>query len=387
MRSHEFPQELVTNTETKAVVLAPQIEAALPGVDQAFVEANNVFLDDPEKYLANLENSMFKFRSSEGSKVACSLLHDSDSKPNELLAVFAPFSDRDPKSSSERLHRYLTAGTPAGALGREKASPNSWNQTTKSAVIFEVLGALGKNMPVLTIYSPIPSHAYSFRERGALRKGDFSPAARLAQEAIAEAQIRLHGADSETQIATVHLSGASLGASNAIGAGNGLNGRVFNVPTVTAQELILGPKSLRDLGKRFTVSQYVGEESDETVSQDSPKIEESAIRKEIDKYGSEPIGMTARMVKGMKPTYLKGLTRPEATVQAIEQLLDNNVDLLVALAENSALTHQTTSYLPRAGEQVVRIRGENGQKIGHLADEHVALSALVAALNIASPRG
>jgi len=85
----------------------------------------------------------------------------------------------------------------------------------------------------------------------------------------------------------------------------------------------------------------------------------------------------------MKPTYMAGLTKPEATVQAIERLLDNNVDTLIALAENSALTHQTTDYLPNAGERVITIRGENGQKIGHLADEHVALSALVAALNIA----
>jgi hypothetical protein len=96
--------------------------------------------------------------------------------------------------------------------------------------------------------------------------------------------------------------------------------------------------------------------------------------------------MTARMIKGMKPTYMKGLTKPEATVQAIERLLDNNVDLLVALAENSSLTHETASYLPDAGEKVIHIRGENGQKIGHLADEHVALSALVTALNIAKQR-
>jgi hypothetical protein len=56
------------------------------------------------------------------------------------------------------------------------------------------------------------------------------------------------------------------------------------------------------------------------------------------------------------------------------------------LAEKSALTHQTAGHLPHSGERVIQIRGENGQKIGHLADEHVALSALVAALNIARPR-
>jgi hypothetical protein len=262
-----LPQEIITDTESKAVTLTPQIEATLPGVDQAFAEADKAFLDDPEKYLANLESSMFKFRSSEGSDVACSLLHSPDSKPNELLVIFAPFADRDPKSKADKLHDYITADTPGGILSKETASPNSWNQTTKSAVIFEVLGALGKNVPVLTIYGPVPAHAYSFRERSMFRRGDFSPAARLAQEAITETQSRLHGAKSETQIDTVHLSGASLGASNVIGAGNGLIDKDFDVRSVTAQELILGPKSLPDLGKRFTISQYVGEASDESVSQ------------------------------------------------------------------------------------------------------------------------
>jgi hypothetical protein len=59
------------------------------------------------------------------------------------------------------------------------------------------------------------------------------------------------------------------------------------------------------------------------------------------------------------------------------------VNLLVALAENSSLTHQTPAYLPNSGERLIQIQGERGQKIGHLADEHVALSGLVVALNIA----
>jgi hypothetical protein len=384
--SSELPSQIITNSETKTVTITPEIEAILPGIDQAFAEADKAFLDDPEKYLLNLESSMFKFRSSEGSGVTCSLLHGPGSKLDELLVICAAFSDRDMKSNGSEMYEYITADTPGGILSKEKASPNSWSQTTKSAVIFELLGALGKNIPVLTIYSPVPTYAYSFKERARMRKGEFTPAARLAQEAIAEAQSRLHGQNSETQIDTTHLYGASLGASNAIGAGRGLLDKDFRVPNVTAQELILGPKNLPDLAKRFTVGQYVGESSDENLSQTHSKIEESAIRQAIDKYGSEPLGMTARMVKGMKPTYMLGLTKPEATTQAIEHLLDNNVDLLVALAENSALTYQTAGHLPHSGERVIQIRGENGQKIGHLADDHVALSALVAALNIARPR-
>jgi hypothetical protein len=381
--SSEFPSQIITNTETKTVTITPEIEATLPGIEQAFAEVDKAFLDDPEKYLANLESSMFKFRSSEGSDVACSLLHGPGGKLDELLVICAAFSDRDLKSNGSELYEYITASTKPGFFTKEKISPNSASQTTKSAVIFELLKALGKNIPVLTIYGPVPSHAYSFKERKQFRKGDFSPDTRLIQEAIIEVQDRLHGPKSETQINDINLSGASLGASRVIGAGRGLLDKDFQVPTVTAQELIMGPANLADLAWRFSpMGQYVGEPSDETVSQNSRKIEESALRQAILKYGSEPIGMTARMVKGMKPTYMLGLTKPEATVQAIEHLLDNNVNLLMALAEQSALTHQTASYLPNEGEKVIHLRGENGQMLGHLADEHVALSALVAALNI-----
>src|SRR5579884_2296798 len=101
MISPELPTQLITDTESKAVALTTEIEATLPGIDQAFAEADQAFINDPERYLSNLESSMFKFRPSEGSEVACSLLHNSDSKPDEVLVLFAPFSDRDPKSSAD----------------------------------------------------------------------------------------------------------------------------------------------------------------------------------------------------------------------------------------------------------------------------------------------
>ncbi len=388
MGAAKFPQQIITDTETKAVTLTPEIEATLPGIDQAFAEADRAFLDDPEKYLQGLEASMFQFKSSEGSEVACSLIHSPDSKPDEILVIFAPFSDREPKSSAYKLGEYLTADTQDGIISKEIFAPNSWNQTTKSAAMFELLGALGKNIPVLTIYGPVPTHAYSPRERSEFKSGDFSPAGRLAKEAIAEAQDRLHGLNSETQITSGHFSGASLGASNAVGAAASKELREgVDVRTVTAQELILGPKSLPDLGKRFIVKRIVGKASDETVSGNNTKIEETAMRRAIDAHGPEIIGTNARAIQGMsKLPYMKGLTKPEATVRAVESLLDNNVSLLIALAENSALTKQTAGSLPNNGARVITLRGENGQKLGHLADEHVALSALVTTLNIAKAK-
>ena len=380
--SSEFPTEIHTNTKTKAVTITPEIAETLPNIDLAFAEVDKKFLDNPEAYLENLEASLFHFKSSEGSEVACSLLHDSNSRPDELLVVLAPFADRDPKSGASEIYEYITADSPSGIIKKEAVSPNSWNQTTKSAVIFDLLAALGKNIPVLTIYGPVPSHAYSFKERAKFRKGDFSPAGRLVKEAVAVVQDHINGPLSETQISSLNISGASLGASNAIGAAASKEiASQFEIPTVTAQELIMGP-SKTGLAKRFTISQYVGEPSI-WDGRRYPEVSEPAIRKAIDKNGSEPIGTNARMLRGMKPTYMLGLTKPEATVQAIERLLDNNVGLLVALAENSSLSYQTPDHLPSGGEKVVKIKAENGQKIGHLADEHVALGGLVVALNIA----
>ena len=281
----KLPSEIVTNTKTKAVTFTPEIASAIPDISAAFAEADKRFLDNPEAYLENLEASVFKFKSTEGSEVACSLLHSSNSRPDELLVILAPFADRDPKSSASEIYEYITADSPAGIVKKESVSPNSWSQTTKSAVIFDLLSALGKNIPVLTIYGPVPSHAYSFKERAQFRKGDFSPTGRLVKEAVAVVQDRINGPLSETQIRSLNISGASLGASNAIGAAASKElSSHFEVPTVTAQELILGPSSLPDLAKRFTVGQYVGEPS-KTTSGDYPEISEPAIRKAIDKHG------------------------------------------------------------------------------------------------------
>lgn len=386
MNSPEFPNRLVTNTETKSVVLDNKLANTLPNVGEAFDEVDRAFTDDPEKYLANLEDSMFSFKSSEGSNVACSLLHNEQSNGEELLVLFAPFADRDPTTSSEKLHNYITTEYAGGLIGlrdKEKAAPNTWNQTTKSAVTFELLKALDRNIPVLTIYSPIDPAAYSKSERDLIKAGDFSPAGRIAEEAINQAQIRIHGYRSETEFDGIHLAGSSLGASNAIGAGADLLEIDKEVLTVTAQELILGPVNRRDLFNKFAVKSLTGDPSVELSSAHNPQIAEPALRREIDKHGSEVVGMNGRMVKAMlSQTYMKGLTKSAPTIEAIETLLDSNVDLLVALADNSAVSSKTWSYLPNKGEKVIKLSAQSGEKLGHIANEHVALSGIVTALNV-----
>jgi hypothetical protein len=378
----KIPHELITNIHDKSVVLTPELETGLPDVKNVFKEIDEIFLNNPEKYLQNLEASMFSFKSSEGGEVACSLIHGDSSKGDEILILFAPFSDRDIKSSSDKLHDYIVSSGSPGMLKKELAAPNSWNQTTKSSTVYEMLSALGSDIPVLTIYSPLSSGIYSANEREQIRNGDFSPAGRITKEALAVAQAKLHGLHTETKLDKAHISGASLGASNAIGAAfnEDLN-QQLDIQTVTAQELIMGPKNLGDLAKRFTVKPLVGEDSN-VDSSNNDRINETAMRKIVDAHGSELIGTTARMIKGMKPTYMRGLTKPEITVRAIEELLDNSTSLLVALAENSSLTHETPSYLPNSREKLITLKAEKGQRLGHIVDEHVALSALVTILNI-----
>ena len=165
MAMMEYPAQIITDTVTKSVTPTPELEFQLPEIAQAFAEVDKAFLDNPEQYLKSLETSLFKFRSSEGSEVACSLLYGPESKQDELLVIFAPFADRDPKSSAAKMSGYITNEAKVRLVSKELFAPNSWSQTTKSAAIFDLLGALGKNIPVLTIYGPVPSHAYSFKER------------------------------------------------------------------------------------------------------------------------------------------------------------------------------------------------------------------------------
>lgn len=382
--SESLPDEIIvdSNKETKSVVVSPELQETMPHLLEAFDKVDKPFLDNPEAYLRRLEDSVFSFKSSTGAEVACSLLYDDNSRKDELLIIFAPFSDSDPRSSAEQLYRYISKplpGGPKGLAAKEKAAPNSWNQTTKSSIVFELLGAIGSGMPVLTIYSPVPTSAYTRQERQAFKHGDFTPASRIALEAINEAQQRLHGAHSETRIDQINLHGASLGASNVIGAAKRLLGEDITVPSVTAQELIMGPTSFADVAKRFTVAGRVDEPSDIEIDSSQPRIYEPQIRQKIDGTGNE-LAMFLRMAQAVKPTYLKGLAHPEQTVQNIEHLLDNNVSLLIALAENSGLTHQTKNYLPNDKEKVITVKGEKGQYADHLIDEHAALTALIAAL-------
>lgn len=387
----ELPAEVIVDPEAKEVVITPEIEAALPGATDLFAAADEAFAENPRQYLREREASLFSFRSSTGAKVECSL---SPGDGNEVYVMWAPFSDSIPQSSAEQMYGYTQLDKDdVGMADKVFAKPNSWNQMTKSAVMAEVLRAAGVKMPVLTIFSPlpsVPSNAYTHEEYKQIRQGDFAPSARIAEEALEVVQDHLHGPHSETQIDTINGHGASLGASSAVGMACGivLDGKK-DVKTVTAQELIVAPDNvIPDLASRFTVKGIVGKESTVRVPDHYPRLGEPLLRRLIDKAGNEP-AMFAHMLRGMsKLSRLKGLTggHNNRTAENIHFLQDSGVSVVIPLAENSGLTHDTSEYLPGVGEEIINIRATEGQRVAHLIDEQLGPTLLIAAMHVARAR-
>lgn len=379
----ELPSEVWVKPTEKLVYITPEVESALPATVQAFETVNERFAADPEAHLKKLEESLFSFKSTTGARIDCSII---PGQGKEMLMMWAPFSDGQPNSDAATIFQYISDDTTS----KLTAAPNSWNQTTKSGVVSELLKAVNREMTVLTIYSPLPSFpnsAYTPDEYLKIRRGDFTPSTRIAIEAIEEVQDRLHGKKSETQFEAVHLHGASLGASSAVGVANGLvRIAAHAVRSVTAQELIVAPRNVfPELAARFTVKDPVGEPSAYIAADTSwPVIAEPLIRQQIDGRGNEPM-MFARMLQGMsKISRLKGLTRPgrNMTPHLIENLVASGVMVTIPLAENSGLTHDTPDYLPRSGEDIIKVRATEGQRTSHLIDEYVALTSLLAVMNI-----
>lgn len=385
----ETPSQILVDTEkdSRSVVMTPGLIQAVPNLQTAFLETDSRYQESPYNYLDRMHASVFRFNQN-GQEVACSLIYDSEtSKKDEILVMFAPFSDGPPETSAATMHRYINAHE-AGLADKEKAKPNTWNQTTKSAVVHDLLAALGEGMPVLTIYSPVPPKAYSRAERKSIRQGDISPVARTAIGALSHAQQILHGAGSETRLDTVHTHGASLG-DNAIGAASVLTRRgIKQVESVTAQELILMDGSLGRLADRYVFRPITGEESDIPVPSLAPLIYEPAVRQVIDRHGSEP-STYWRVVKAMtKLSYLVGLTNPDWLSRQVEYLADQGVPVTVANARNSSVSQDTAEHLPlwHPDLKFITIEAAAGQKVGHLADEYVALVATVIALGIKRSR-
>jgi hypothetical protein len=385
----QFPKEVFTDPKELEIHPTRNLMLAFPRIYRVFDDMDEAFMSDREGYLQTMEDSVFEHpRQSRmgafGGRVACSLL-GAEHAGDEIMVTFAPFSDGAPKSSSKQILELSETEKP-GMREQTAASPSSWNQITKSATYAEFLKAGGRPMPVLTIFSPVPTSSYFRDERSMFRQGDFTPAGELVMEALEAAQERLHGSTSETQISKVHVHGLSLGASNAVGTAYHLSAADrYETPTVTTQELIIGPKNIvPDLAKKFTVGGMTGEAAERSPRVLLPKIEEPKLRAALMRHDSDKVGMIGGMVRGMaKLTYLQGLTHPDRSPvpDQINTLIERGVSVLAAFAVNSAISKDTQSYLPDEVHRV-QVKPVKGEKTGHLINEHVGLSGLLAAIHI-----
>lgn len=373
--------------ESRAVAYDALLRNSLPGLQESFEQVDHIYENDKEAALGRLVENRFTVRlTGKGEPIEASVIIDDESAmSDQAMLIFAPFSDVAPQTSADTIMDYISKEAP-GFLDINRAKPHSWNQSTKSAAIHDLLKAEGQAMPVATIFSPIPTTAFSAKEIKNFKDGNFSPSGQIAKLAFAHTQDFLHGPRSETQLDRLHFYGPSLGANNAIGSAAAMLVRdsIRQVASVTAQELILGPKSRRDLLKRFTIAATVGDASTERMSKHAPRIPETAMRRDLDDHGNE-LAVATRMARGiMKLSYLKGLTQPKHTIDDIDTMTGSGIPVTVAIAENSGLTEHTEEHLADIvrNKYLVRVRGVEGAKADHLLDEHVAASATIALMGV-----
>lgn len=387
MYMNTSPEVLKVNNEpgSRELLYDDFLSAEAPNLTKSFIQVNADYVhrqsvSTDEHTLDGLSGEQFKVPDKRifGGKVAASVMCNSKTaKSSEALIIFSPFNDVEPKSTPAEISSYSKLIDP-DRLEIQYSQPHSWNQTTKSLGIHDLLEAEGLGMPVITVFGPVSQRFYNRDEKNSFKKGDFSPAQSLARLALLEAQDRIHGPRSATRIDRVHFYGASLGASNAVGAASKLDG--FEPASLTLQELILGPKNLVDLAKRYT-NDSVGEAQKEEDPR-ADVIEEPLMRKQLDGSGNEYQYYT-RILRGMlKTNYLRGLTKTDYTYPRIKNLADT-VPVTVATAANSNVAAQTQKILrDRTGARLIEVQGTKGNKVGHLLNEHVAASATIALLGI-----
>lgn len=391
MRNVEELRLTVDNEKaTRSLVYSPELERMFPDLPANFQEIDNCYEAAKTSTFQQMAENRFRIMPHAYSVPAdASVIYDSVSAAsNSALLVFAPFSDVAPRSRISRITDYVQKEKP-NIIDIQRAQPHSWSQSTKSLAIHNLLELEGHPMPVITVFGPMPMSTFSLEAMKRFSRGDFHPSARIATRAFRHVQDLLHGPRSETQLETRHYYGMSLGASHAVGSAAAMSLREGSqVGSVTAQELILGPKNIVDLLRRFTVNASVGEPSAKVVPAEAVRIPEIALRKEVDAHGNE-LAMFPQMANSMlKLTYLNGLTHTEWMVSDLETLVENDVPVTIARAENSGLTAETLQHVKGVvpKRNIIRVEAVAGQKAEHLINEHVTASAAIALIGISRAR-
>ena len=347
----------------------------------------------------DLHTSLFTFVTAEGVPITASLLHRDTDNPNKLLVNFMPFSDGIPLSAPDTMSAMKALASShqhpniISSLFRNefRDKPHSWGPLVRSAVIHNEMQISGPEqaMPVLTIFNPIPGNAFSMDDRNKIWHGDMTPFGLVAYRAITVASERLHGGSGTFN--ELFFAGQSIGAVRALHAAKFFSDRLEKPRAVVAQEAVVYDepqilKGLSQLANDYMLHKYAtldhnivaeGEQAYISVPEDPLRVMQTGL-------GAEPIGMLSRMIRGMVPRDMVGLTRSGArTTDIMTELAQNKVHVTGANAVDSAVSRYIRDWLVKQtlipSLRQILISPLHGKKLGHMVNEYATTTGIVIA--------
>ena len=342
-----------------------------------------------------LQKSLFTFNSTEGAPIAASLLYQDTDRPNQILVNFEPFSDGAPQSDpSEMLatklvrggHRQLSA-TEELFQNEFRRKPHSLGPLVRAAVIHDELTRAGQGMPVLTIFNPIPGKAFSKDDREKIWHGDMSPFGLLAHHALIASTEKIHGKHGVFD--ELFFAGQSIGAVRAIHAAKMLSDRSEAVSAVVAQEAVIydEPNTIKGvfrLANDYMIHKYNTSNSDVYLKEEDTYIliPENELRILQTGLGTESVGMLSRMIRGMVPRDMIGLTKSGIrTTESMAKLAERGVQVTSVNAVDSAVSRYMRDWLatqPSSASNLhqILISPLRGGKLGHMINEYASATGL-----------
>jgi hypothetical protein len=393
------PKEIKVDVRSgeEGLVRSPELHHIATGIVDPFKRIDEAYQADPRQYLTETIGDIEKVRIREtGREVTCSFIYDEETaKAAEVLVVWAPFSDVEPKSSVDEILAFLKIPPGEVSVGdRMHAQPHSYNQAIKSKTMHDLLKLKGIGMPVTTIFSPIHPDAYPKHHHKIFKNGCFFPAMDTVGAVLSRLEDRLHGPGTN-YVPKVHLNGSSLGSRNALGAASNM---VYGfgsllLGSVTCQEMIIGPDKfprLPRLADRFSFRQQIDKPPGISLIDDRPKIAEPQLRRDLGERGNE-LQMLGQMATAMSRwTFLQGLTKSRPAKRSLIDLDKAGIPVTIANAYNSGLTQETQEPLhigdfePQFNyQQKITVKAIENQRIGHELNELVTPTATIALAGIA----
>jgi hypothetical protein len=329
-------KDLFVNPDDRGVFVAGDILEISEDLMETRRKVDSEFTDDPISYLATIADSVRTLGTANPKqKINYSIYYGQGSdRSNQVAVMLSPLNDCAPQSEPQELMKYIDDRSQS-KRDRERAQPNGWRQGFKSADVYHTFRHEGLGMPVVTIYSPVPSAAFSSNERQAIGAGITSPYAAIVKRVISAAQTEIHGTHSETQLSDVHLFAPGLGH-NAVGAALHLQKNAdYHISGLTLPNLIAGVPNKAALLARYSVRQHYREPGIVNLEGTLP---ESTLSTQADANGSER-AMRKRQLRAMLNfEQMTAMMKSEWIGKALNQLLSEYVAVTLPTAYNARIT-------------------------------------------------